>query len=190
MLRIQLQRTELLCAGRAAARLSSCPSASAQLRRLLHAGRAHRRHASSWAETLSHWSYRDILPPTPTSPGFQPAAFPPCLLHLAWALATLPEPLFPMLTFEMPEIKFLTLCFPKVIYLDLCTSLQPNRAGRMAVPFVRPLTAVPSQVQAIPASPAELLKLCSALTIPFMSLGTTNSQIFSTMKIKLNLIAD
>lgn len=124
-----------------------------------------------------------------------------CLLHLELPLATFPEPWFPMLTFEISEIKFLTWFFPKVIHLDCCKFLQPNRVGKMAVPFVSLLTAwcwegqtrhhpVPSQVQAIPTSPAELLKLCSTLTISFMALGTANSQICSTMKIKLNLIAN
>lgn len=135
------------------------------------------------------------------SPGFQPAAFLCCLLHLKWALATLPEPQFPMLTSQMSEIKFLTLHFPGVICLNWCTSLQPYRVGKMAVPFVRLLIAwhweghvrhqlVPSQVHATPAFPAELFKLYSTLTISFMSLGTAKSQICSAMKIKLNLIAN
>lgn len=94
-----------------------------------------------------------------------PSASPVGSCHSSWAP-------FPVLTFEMSEMKVLTLCFPEVSNLNCCMLLQPSKVGKVAVSFVRPLAVqpweghtrpcpAPSQVQAIPASPAELFQLLS-----------------------------
>lgn len=162
MLHIQLLRVELLGAGSTALLL---PPDTAQLCWQLH---------TCWTHHPCSLPGLKLSPTEFTDMSCCPHQHHPdsSLQHLRWALATLPEPWFPMLTFEISEIKVLTLCFPEVSHLNCCVFLQPSKVGKVAVSFVRLLTAqhweglsrpcpAPSQVQAIPASSAELFQLCS-----------------------------
>lgn len=148
----------------AAAQLSSCPPDTAQLCWQLHTCWTH--HPCSLPELK--WSPTEFTDVS-CCPHQHHKDFSLQLSCAAFCTSDgllLPEPQFLVLTFEMSEIKVVTSCFPEVIHLN-----SPARLGRWLYPLWdcsllstgrdTPGPVHSFQVQAIPASPAELFQLHS-----------------------------
>lgn len=145
-----------------------------------------------WAGIASQWRQRCAVIPTSTTV-IAACSFP---LHLRQSLGTILSPTSQCLHPSCLKLGFCLCVFLKARLLTAPDVYRPARLRRWLLPSGD--SSLPRAGKHPPEPPrCSLLHLpllcrtsCSMLTVSFPSPGTANSQICSTRKIKLNLIAN